>query len=168
MLSGLAPVWRRDARVLILGSFPGTASLAVQQYYAHPRNAFWPAMGRLLGQPGLAQQPYAQRLQSLQSGGIALWDVIAQCERQGSLDADIRAAQPSALAELTAALPALRAVACNGAAAHRQALAQLPAAAWPVLRLPSSSPAHASCTLDEKCAAWVAALSPFLGAASRL
>ncbi len=162
MLSGLAPVWRHDARVLILGSFPGKASLQAQQYYAHPRNAFWPAMARLLAQPDLPQLPYEARLLSLQAGGIALWDAVAHCERPGSLDADIRASRPSALAELVAQLPRLRAVACNGAAAHGLSLAQLPAGRWPVLRLPSTSPAHASCSREEKCAAWAAALSQLL------
>ena len=159
-LSGLAPVWRADARLLILGSFPGAASLQAQQYYAHPRNAFWPVMGAVLGLPDWPQRPYAERLQALVGRRIALWDAVAACERPGSLDADIRAAEPSDLPELLARLPELRAIACNGAEAHRQARAALPGR--PLLKLPSTSPAHASRTQADKCAEWAQALRPWL------
>ena len=90
---GLAPVWRADAELLILGSFPGQASLAARQYYAHPRNAFWPLMAALTGESDLAQQPYAARLQRLLHHRIALWDVVDRCVRPGSLDSAIRAAE---------------------------------------------------------------------------
>jgi hypoxanthine-DNA glycosylase len=159
-LNGLPPVWRADARLLILGSFPGAASLQAQQYYAHPRNAFWPAMAALLALPDLPQRPYAARLQTLVDRGIALWDAVAACERPGSLDADIRAAEPSDLPELLARLPDLRAIACNGAEAHRQASAALPGRA--LLRLPSTSPAHARRSLHDKCAQWSQTLRPWL------
>ena len=159
-LSGLAPVWRADARLLILGSFPGAASLQAQQYYAHPRNAFWPAMTSLLNLPDLPQRPYLERLQALVEHRIALWDAVAACERSGSLDADIRAAEPSDLPSLVARLPDLRAIACNGAAAHRQASALLPGRV--LLRLPSTSPAHGSRSPADKGAEWARALRPWL------
>lgn len=159
-LSGLAPVWRADARLLILGSFPGAASLQAQQYYAHPRNAFWPAMASLLNDPVLPQRPYAERLQALVEHRIALWDAVAACERPGSLDADIRAAEPSDVPALVARLADLRAIACNGAAAHRQASALLPGRL--LLRLPSTSPAHASRSPADKGAEWAQALRPWL------
>lgn len=162
MLSGLAPVWRADARLLVLGSFPGAASLGAQQYYAHPRNAFWPLMAALLQRPGLAGLPYEQRLQTLIEAGVALWDAVAVCEREGSLDSAIRNAQPSNLPELVARLPALRAIACNGATAHRETAALLPGAPWPLLRLPSTSPAHAGLGLEAKLQAWRTALAPTL------
>jgi hypoxanthine-DNA glycosylase len=163
VLTGLAPVWRADARLLILGSFPGAASLSAQQYYAHPRNAFWPLMAALLAQPDLPARPYAQRLQALQARGIALWDAVAACEREGSLDSAIRAAQPSDLPDLVGRLPRLRGIACNGATAHRETLALLPGVPWPIWRLPSTSPAHAGLGFEAKRTAWGEALGSTLG-----
>lgn len=162
MSQGLGPVWREDAELLLLGSFPGQASLAAHQYYAHPRNAFWPLMGALLGEPELPQRPYATRLQCLVERRIALWDVVDRCVRPGSLDTAIRGAQPSALPQLVARLPRLRAIGCNGATALKQARASLPGAPWPVQALPSSSPALASLRFEAKRAAWLAALGPFV------
>lgn len=159
---GLAPLFDAHARVLVLGSFPGVASLKASQYYAHPRNAFWPAMAAVLNLPDLAARPYEDRLQALRQHRVALWDAVASCERQGSLDTAIQAAQPSDLATLLAQLPALRAIACNGALAHRQTLRALGTPAVPVLQLPSTSPAHASLSLAAKQAAWREALAPYV------
>ncbi|MFN3304632.1 MAG: DNA-deoxyinosine glycosylase [Roseateles sp.] len=161
-LVGLAPVWDARARLLVLGSFPGAASLQAAQYYAHPRNAFWPVMAALLAVEALPAMAYEARLQALRDGGVALWDAVAECRRQGSLDTAIEAAAPSDLAGLVARLPALRAIACNGALAHRQTLLALPSPGVPVLRLPSTSPAHAGLRLADKIAAWRAALAPHL------
>lgn len=161
-LVGLAPVFAPDARLLVLGSFPGAASLQAAQYYAHPRNAFWPVMAALTGEVDLAARPYAERLQALKRHRLALWDAVAACEREGSLDTAIEAAEPSDLAGLVARLPALRAIACNGAHAHAQTLRALPAAAVPVLRLPSTSPAHAGLRLADKTDAWRSALAAYL------
>lgn len=161
-LVGLAPVFDARARLLLLGSFPGAASLQAAQYYAHPRNAFWPLMAALTGEADLATQPYAARLEALKRHRIALWDAVAACRREGSLDTAIEAAEPSDLLALVARLPALRAIGCNGALAHRQALLALGDAAVPLLRLPSTSPAHAGLSLADKTAAWRAALAPYL------
>ena len=162
-LVGLAPVFDARARLLVLGSFPGAASLQAAQYYAHPRNAFWPVMGALTGVAGLAARPYAERLQALREHRVALWDAVAACRREGSLDTAIQAAEPSDLRELVARLPDLRTIACNGALAHRQTLLALGAVDLPVLKLPSTSPAHAGRSLADKIAAWRAALGPHLG-----
>ncbi len=164
-LTGLPPVATPEARVLVLGSMPGAASLAAQAYYAHPRNAFWPIMGALAGaDPSLS---YAERLARLRAAGIALWDVLAHCVRPGSLDADIAADSmvPNDFARFFAAHPRVRLVAFNGATAAqafaRHARATLPTGVASV-RLPSTSPAHAALRLDDKRSAWQTAIAPFL------
>lgn len=162
-LVGLPPVFDAQARLLVLGSFPGAASLQAAQYYAHPRNAFWPVMGALLGEAEMLARPYDERLQALRRHRIALWDAVAACRREGSLDTAIEAAEPSDLRELVARLPHLRAIACNGALAHKQTLLALGDTSLPVLRLPSTSPAHAGLSLATKIAAWREALATMLG-----
>ncbi|HEY8879324.1 MAG TPA: DNA-deoxyinosine glycosylase [Roseateles sp.] len=161
-LVGLAPVFDARAQLLVLGSFPGAASLQAAQYYAHPRNAFWPLMGALLADATLPALPYAERLQALRRHRVALWDAVAACRREGSLDAAIEEAEPSDLPHLVARLPRLRAIACNGALAHKQALLALGEPGVPVLRLPSTSPAHAGLSLADKIAAWRAGLACYL------
>ena len=144
---------RRDARVLILGSFPGAASLAAEQYYAHPRNHFWPLLAAITGAP-LATLPYSRRLAALRASGIALWDAIVACRRQGSLDSAIRDAVPAQAARVRRAAPAVALVCFNGQTAARS----LPAwrdAGYATLALPSSSPAYTR-PFAEKLAAWQA------------
>lgn len=161
-LAGLAPVFDAGVRVLVLGSFPGAASLQAAQYYAHPRNGFWPVMAALLGEPDLPARPYAQRLEALLGQGVGLWDAVASCVREGSLDTAIESALPSDLPALLQRLPALRAIACNGALAHREARAILGDPVLPLLKLPSTSPAHAGLSLADKIAAWRDGLGPHL------
>jgi hypoxanthine-DNA glycosylase len=141
-------------RLLILGSLPGDASLAAAQYYAHPRNAFWPLIGGVVGRD-LAALPYPQRLEALKAAGVGLWDVIAGAERPGSLDTAIRNAENADLIGLLATLPELRAVAFNGGLAARTGRRVLAGIAPTValVDLPSSSPAHAR-PLADKAAAW--------------
>jgi double-stranded uracil-DNA glycosylase len=170
LVRSFAPIARRDARVLILGSMPGTASLAAGRYYAHPRNAFWPIVGELCGVAATAA--YATRLRALQAAGIAVWDVLQCCEREGSLDGDIApaTARPNDFATFFTRHPQLVVVACNGGTAWSlfarvAAAAAADGAAWaqlPRLRLPSTSPAHAARSLAEKAAAWRDALTPYL------
>lgn len=159
MLQCFPPVATAGARLLILGSMPGRASLDAQQYYAHKQNAFWRIMGELVGAG--PQLPYAERLQRLTAAGIALWDVIAACEREGSLDADIVGGSVRAndFAGFLAAHPGIRHIYFNGGAAEaafrRHVLPGL--ATTPTLcRLPSTSPAHAARNYAEKLNAWSA------------
>jgi hypoxanthine-DNA glycosylase len=158
---GLPPVVGRRARLLILGSFPGAASLAARQYYAHPRNAFWPIVARLLAEPQLPQWPYRQRLARLRASPIALWDVYASCRRSGSLDSAIE--QPL-LNDLAGLLARHRQIACaahNGgeSARHAPLLARFGLA---TVVLPSSSPAYARLSVEAKAERWAELLAPWL------
>lgn len=156
-----APVADAGARVLVLGSMPGVASLGAAQYYAHPRNLFWPIMGSLLGfDAGL---PYAQKMRHLGAAGIALWDVIGECVRPGSLDTriDARSVVPNDIGVLLACRPSITRIRFNGAAAEalfRRHVAPGLAATPDLQRLPSTSPAHAAMGFEAKLAAWRAGL----------
>ncbi|MDX1626973.1 MAG: DNA-deoxyinosine glycosylase [Wenzhouxiangellaceae bacterium] len=171
LLTAFPPIVRSDARVLVLGSMPGVRSLAEQRYYAHPQNAFWPIMGRLAGAgPG---RPYAERVERLKDAGVALWDVLAECRRPGSLDSRIRPGSVRAndFASLLEGLPAIRRIAFNGRAAEtlfrRHVAPDLPrpAAAVPRVVLPSTSPAYAAMPREAKLEAWREALGDLVGSA---
>lgn len=149
---GLAPVLAATTRILILGSFPGAASLAAQQYYAHPRNQLWPILSALTGED-LAGMPYAERLPLLLAHGFGLWDVLGACERKGSLDANIRNAAANDFARLHELCPVLETVGFNGQTSGKFA-SGFAAAGYRTLALPSSSPACAVLSIDEKLAIW--------------
>ncbi|MDC8773931.1 DNA-deoxyinosine glycosylase [Roseateles albus] len=153
-LKGLAPQVAPDTRLLVLGSFPGVASLQAQQYYGHPRNQLWRLLGDSFGLP-LAQADYPMRLQLLLANQIGLWDVISETHRRGSLDSEIRDPRPSDLFTLLAGLPQLRTIAFNGGTAAKIGLRQLGAHAdrYRILSLPSSSPAY-TLAYAGKLAAW--------------
>ncbi|MDE2080879.1 MAG: DNA-deoxyinosine glycosylase [Burkholderiales bacterium] len=151
-LQGLPPVIGRNTRLVLLGSFPGVASLQAGQYYGHPRNQFWPIVGAIWGLP-LPALGYRQRLAVLRERGLGLWDVYASCRRQGSLDQAIEDAAFNDLASLRRRAPRLAAIAHNGAESAR-ALRHTAALGLPVFRLPSTSPAHASWSFERKLAAW--------------
>jgi hypoxanthine-DNA glycosylase len=161
--AGFPAVVDANTRVLILGSLPGEASLAVQQYYGNPRNAFWRLMEGVLDTP-LVPLAYEDRLAALRSRGVGLWDVIAQAERPGSLDAAIRDPAANDLIALIDTLSNLRGVAFNGATAARLG-GRLIGDRIPTLALPSSSPAHAARTFAQKAEAW-GALTAYLKAAT--
>lgn len=157
LLHGLGPVVDRRTRLVVLGSFPGVASLQAGQYYAHPRNQFWLILSTLWKED-LRALPYEQRLQALQAHGLGLWDVYARCRREGSLDSAIEQAELNDLPGLLRLAPRLQALAHNGgeSARHRRLTESLGLA---VLRLPSTSPANASWSFDRKLEAWRAALA---------
>jgi hypoxanthine-DNA glycosylase len=148
--------------VLILGSVPSIASLAKGQYYGHPQNAFWPIMGRLFG--ASRDLPYDERQRILRERGVAVWDVLAQCYREGSLDTDIHIASetPNDLPTFLRGHVRIKTIFFNGhrpeAMFRRHVLRAL--SAWDrkfrYVRLPSTSPAHAGRSFEQKLAAWQA------------
>lgn len=152
MLQGLPPVLNEHTRLLVLGSFPGRASLETQRYYGHPQNHFWKILAAIWQQP-LTDMPYPERIDHLQQRGLGLWDVYAACEREGSLDSAIRQAQPNDLSMLRTRCPRLQAIAHNGGESFRHAR-HTQALGVPVYRLPSTSPANASWSFERKLAAW--------------
>jgi hypoxanthine-DNA glycosylase len=152
LLTGLAPVIAPDTRILILGSFPGAASLAAQQYYAHPRNQFWKLAGALVGED-LYGLPYAERLPRLLAHRFGLWDGLAACEREGSLDSAIRKPAANDFERLHRLCPALETVGFNGQASGKFA-PQFAAAGYRTLVLPSSSPAHMALSFEQKLERW--------------
>lgn len=169
LLQGLAPVVDARTRLLVLGSFPGGRSLQLRQYYAHPQNQFWRILQAIWPQAGWpADGDYAQRCACALDCGVGVWDVYAQCEREGSLDSEIRSARLNDFAGLFAQCPQLVGIAHNGGESHRHARAVWHAlqtlqasprqAQVKIHRLPSSSPAHASWTFERKLNAWRAVM----------
>jgi len=161
---GFPPVADSRARVLVLGSLPGRKSLEMREYYAQPYNAFWKIMGSLFGaEPSL---PYDARLKRLRANGVALWDVLAAGERQGSLDSAIVPASivVNGFGAFFARHRQIRLICFNGNTAaalfRRKVLPGLPAevGALEARVLPSTSPAYASLRFEHKLAAWAAAL----------
>lgn len=152
MHQGLPPVLDARTRLLVLGSFPGRRSLETQRYYGHPQNHFWKILAAIWQLP-LTDMPYEERIATLKTHGLGLWDVYASCEREGSLDSAIRNAQPNDLSGLRALCPQLQAIAHNGGESFRHAR-HTEALGLPVYRLPSTSPANASWSFERKLSAW--------------
>lgn len=158
VVRSFAPIADASARVLILGSMPGIESLRAGQYYAHPRNVFWRIMGDLVG--ASPELPYAARTRRLKKTGIAVWDVLAACAREGSLDAaiDPRSVIANDLVSFLARRPGIRHVFFNGATAEHcfrvHVQPGLDDGARELTRLPSTSPAHAARTYEDKLQAW--------------
>lgn len=155
LLQGLAPVADARCRLLVLGSFPSVASLAAQQYYAHPRNQFWRIVGDLLGVE-LTAMPYGLRVALVRDRGVGIWDVYSTCRREGSLDSAIADAVPNDVAGLCASLPGLRLIAHNGGESAR-AMRLTRGLAPGVVQVPSTSPANASWSYERKREAWAQA-----------
>ncbi|KVP72139.1 DNA-deoxyinosine glycosylase [Burkholderia ubonensis] len=153
MLQGFAPVVGPATHTMILGSFPGEASLDAAQYYAHPRNQFWRLLGEVLGEPALHELAYDARLERVLKHGIGIWDVLAACRREGSLDSAIRNAKPNDFDALREHAPLLKKVCFNGKTAGRFAEV-IGAAGYETLVLPSSSPANAMLSFEQKLVLW--------------
>lgn len=152
VLYGLPPVTGPEPGILILGSFPSVLSLEHNEYYGNPKNRFWAVMERVLDVP--ADLPYAERTHLLTQRGVALWDVVASCERPGSADSRIKNPVANDLAGFFRKHPTLRLVALNGTAAsqiyHR--FAEVPG--LPSVTLPSTSPANEGVPFPEKVRKW--------------
>jgi TDG/mug DNA glycosylase family protein len=165
-VASFQPLVLPSARVLILGSMPGAMSLQRQQYYAHPRNGFWPIMSRICGFDASAL--YEKRVEALTQSGVALWDVLGSCVRSGSLDSSIEKHDRvhNEFAEFFDAYPGITLVCFNGAEAKRSydsaVLPTLGARKLRYVRLPSTSPAHAV-PFQQKLGVWKAELGPLLG-----
>jgi hypoxanthine-DNA glycosylase len=159
--AGLPPIARPDARLFILGSLPGDASLAAQRYYAHPTNQFWRLLGNAIG-VDLQSLGYEERLQRMAERRIGLWDVIASANRPGSLDHAIREAEHNQIDHLLNDFTELRAIAFNGATSKhigRKLIGDAPSRLM-LIDLPSSSAAN-TMSFAEKAKAW-AALGQFV------
>lgn len=158
------PLFNGSAHVLILGSMPGMASLSAGQYYAHPRNAFWRIMRGIFGID--ESLPYSHRTTALLNQGLAVWDVLKACVRQGSLDSDIvsHSIVANDFKTLFEQCPAIAKIVFNGSTAeqtyirHVLPTLDLKHAAIPAVRLPSTSPAHAGLDFEGKLNAWRNAL----------
>ncbi|NLG24960.1 MAG: DNA-deoxyinosine glycosylase [Clostridiales bacterium] len=156
------PVCDERSRVLVLGTSPSIQSLKAGFYYGHPRNAFWPILARAFGEPTPVNT--GQKRALLLENGVALWDVVGECERPGSMDADIRNPIANDVAGLLASRPNIAAVLLNGGTAQALFRRLCPGAAGerPTVRLPSTSPAY-TLPFEQKYAAWRDALAEFGG-----
>ena len=162
--TGFPPVEPKRARTLVLGSLPSAESIRQGQYYAHPRNAFWPIMGELFGAG--RERPYEQRLRKLAAHGVMLWDVLRAAHRPGSLDSAIhpRQLESNDISALLARHPELEKIVFNGGAAETLFWRHVAKKCGDLLsgvelvRLPSTSPACARVSFAQKLAAWRSAL----------
>ena len=159
----MAPVGAARPTLLILGSLPGEASLAAQRYYAHPSNQFWRLLGAALSEP-LAALPYDERLARIAARDVALWDVVGEARREGSLDGALRGVIANPLAAFVAGQPRLEAIGFNGQSAARIGRRALAGSGAVMIDLPSSSAAYTARFAD-KVARW-AMLANFARAAT--
>jgi hypoxanthine-DNA glycosylase len=155
MLTGLPPLVSPQTRLLVLGSFPGLASLAAQQYYGHPQNQFWKILQAIWPSSScpVGVDSYQNRSEWLLARQLGVWDVYAACEREGSLDSAIRQAVVNDFASLRQLCPALEAIAHNGGESFKHSR-HTSLLGLPVYKLPSTSPANASWSFERKLAAW--------------
>ena len=153
------PVFAPDARVLIVGSMPSVKSLADSQYYAHPRNAFWPVMFDIFGVK--PTKDYEAKKALIRDHALALWDVARACEREGSLDSNMRDITYNDFASLFEACPGIHTVLCNGGTAHALFVKSGYAQNRHVVRMPSTSPAY-TMPYEKKLSIWKETLQSVL------
>ena len=147
------PLIDSDSEILILGSVPGVKSLEMQQYYAHPQNAFWKILFGIFNEDYTTD--YEKRKKLLKENHIALWDVIDSCERKGSLDSAIRNEEENRISELLEDYPNIKAVFCNGQKSYKNLKKILDKETLvPVIPLPSTSPLH-TIPFDRKKEQWL-------------
>jgi hypoxanthine-DNA glycosylase len=158
LVQSFAPIIGASPRIIILGSMPGVASLEAMQYYAHPRNAFWPILDELFGIDRKAC--YQSRVAELERLPLILWDTLRACHRPGSLDSNIemQSARANDFPGLLQRFPGVRAILFNGATSEKYfrqlVLPELHASDLELIRMPSTSPANAGMNFEQKLAAW--------------
>lgn len=158
-IASFPPFVNADAEILILGTMPGAMSLAKQEYYAHRQNAFWKIMYTIFSD-GIVSEAFSQKVALLTAHNIALWDVLAHCERKGSLDSNIKNQVENDILGLLSEYPKIRKILFNGKESHRFFLKKFgPIAGVSLEVMPSTSPAY-TLKFDEKLKAWRSALRP--------
>lgn len=151
-IKSFPPIVFSDSKILILGSVPGKKSLEMQQYYAHPQNAFWKIIFHIFNED--FSENYGDRIRILQKHNIALWDVIDSCERKGSLDSEIKNEEANEIMELLNEHPQIKAIFCNGQKSYKNLQKILGKNfEMPVFCLPSTSPLH-SIDFEKKVEVW--------------
>ena len=146
------PLFGPDSDTLILGSFPSVKSREAMFFYGHPQNRFWRVLAALYGES--IPQTVNEKKALILSHRLALWDSIASCEISGSSDASIRSAEPTDLSVILEH-SRVRRIFCNGAQSYRiYSKYQLPRTGIEAIKLPSTSPANAACSLEKLIEAW--------------
>jgi hypoxanthine-DNA glycosylase len=175
LITGLPPIVGQNPKVLILGSMPGERSLKLQQYYANPQNSFWFIMGEICG--AKPELHYPERTTQLTKAGIALWDVLKHCEREGSLDNHIlkHTEVPNDFNEFLQHYPRVEIICFNGQKAARYFEKLVMPMLVTDLRekiklitLPSTSPANTTISRTEKFKAWKEAIKPYIVTATQI
>ena len=152
-ISSFQPIINSESKILILGSIPGIKSIEMQQYYAHPQNKFWKIIFELFNEKFTTD--YDERIKILEKYHVALWDVIDNCERKGSLDSEIRNEEANKIGELLHNYPNIKAIFCNGQKSYKNLQKILGKDFYlPIFVLPSTSPANASMKYEEKLFSW--------------
>lgn len=146
----------KDSKILILGSMPGIKSLNMQQYYAHPQNRFWKLMGKFCNCDDLHNLDYEEKIQVILNNGFALWDVIASCDREGSLDSNIGNEKPNKIRELLAKYKNIKVICLNGNKSYSAFAKYFPdlLKTYKCCKMPSTSPANARYTLETLYKEW--------------